>query len=110
MKIFENYQFDMTNLVNQLLKYHWQHECEIIPDYMPPYPTKDTRPTCVVKANEHYKLRYSKGPGTGTFWDAFGDDFHTPELALVALSKAAPPPNVGSVIPTHGKAYKPLTE
>ena len=106
--------FDMSKLITKLLGYRWQHECEIIPDYMPPYPDDRTQPSCVVaytnpKGDQSF-LRYSGGPGTGTFWDIYGDDFHNPELALVALSLSAPPPRVKSVIPTHGSEYAPWPE
>lgn len=100
-------QFDPRKLVNLLLDQHWMHECKIIPDYMPPHPREDTRPTCQVKYvyedGTDTGLRYSKGPFQGYFWDSYGDDFHSPELALVALSRSPPPPRVKVVIPTHGK-------
>jgi hypothetical protein len=106
--------FHTPRLVNKLLSYRWQHECEIIPEYTPPYPRGDTQPSCVVRYTNEKKqvrfLRYSKGPGTGTFWDVCGDDFLTTELALVELSKAAPPPGVNSIIPTHGDPYIPWAE
>lgn len=101
--------FDMADLVRSLLGYRWQHECEIIPAYMPPFPGDDTRPRCVVMhvvGDHEYFLRYSKGPWTGTDWDTYGDDFKRPELALVELAKAPPPPNVGTVIPTYGEVYR----
>lgn len=108
-------QFDPQKLVNTLLTHHWMHECRIIPDYMPPYPGKDTRPTCVVcydyrdcepdahPTSKQAFLRYSKGPAQGYFWDTYGDDFHRPELALAALIHAAPPPRIDVVIDTHGR-------
>lgn len=100
-------QFDLARLVNVLLSQHWMHKCKIDPVYMPPYPSADTHPTCQV----HYTyadgsmtgLRYSRGPLQGYFWDVYGDDFHFPELALVALSVAPAPPRVERVIPTHGR-------
>lgn len=98
-------KFDPTKLVNCLLSHHWMHECEIDPAYMPPYPDAATRPTCqihyVYKDGSRTGLRYSKGPAQGFFWDVYGDDFHSPELALVALSQASPPPRIDRVIPTH---------
>lgn len=100
-------QFDAGKLICLLLTQHWMHECEIDPKYMPPYPSKDTKPTCQV----HYRykdgkttgLRYSHGPLQGYFWDIYGDDMHSPELALVAISQAPPPPRIDLVIPTHGR-------
>ena len=98
--------FDQAKLVNLLLTSHWMHECKIIPAYMPPYPSADTRPTCqihyVYKDGSDTGLRYSKGPLQGFFWDIYGDDFHSPEVALVALSQAPPPTRIDVVIPTHG--------
>jgi len=100
-------QFDIGKIVRVLLRFVWQHECEIIRDYMPPFPQKDTRPTCVVRwrkdENASYDyLRYSNGPAQGFFWDVYGDDMHSPELALLALSQAPPPTRIDYCIPTHG--------
>ncbi len=36
-------------------------------------------------------LRHSKGPHQGHGWDIYGDDYQSPELALLALSQAPPP-------------------
>lgn len=94
-------QFEMTRLLGAMLAYQWQRECEIIPDYMPPYPRHDTKPTCVVKHGDSF-LRYSCGPGTGTFWDVYGDNFLNPELALVELSKAHPPTGNPKLWPATG--------
>lgn len=100
-------QFDLQKVINLLLTQHWMHECKIIPDYMPPFPRKDTRPTCqihyVYPDGSDVGLRYSRGPLQGVSWDSYGDDFHSPELALVALSQAPAPPRVDVVIPTHGR-------
>jgi len=100
-------QFDPAKLIGYLLSEHWMHECKIIPDYMPPYPHKDTRPTCQVQYTyedgSKTFLRYSNGPLQGYFWDVYGDDMHSPELALVAISQASPPTRVGVVVPTHGR-------
>ena len=100
-------QFDTGRLVNLLLTHHWMHECKIVPDYMPPYPREDTQPTCQViytyESGTEVCLRYSVGPLQGYFWDIYGEDFHSPELALIALSQASPPPHIDVVIPTHGR-------
>jgi len=97
---------DCQRLVNSLLTQHWMHECAVIPDYMPPYPHPDTRPRCVVRYTYtdggKAFLRYSKGPLQGYFWDGYGEDMHSPELAIVALSQSPPPPRVDVCIPTHG--------
>ena len=70
----------------------WMHEAEIIPNYMPPYPHKDTKPKVVVKWRNSF-LRYSKGPRQGYMWDIYGDDMHTSELALLALLQSPVPPS-----------------
>jgi hypothetical protein len=70
----------------------WYGECEIIPNYMPPYPRPDTKPTVVIRHKPSgLFLRYSKGPRTGSFWDIYGEDFHDIELAKSELWKAPPP-------------------
>jgi len=69
----------------------WRTEAEIIPDYMPPFPRDDTRPTCVVRLGNLF-LRHFLGPRHGFGWDIYGDDMQSPELALVALASAPPPP------------------
>ncbi|ARK07559.1 hypothetical protein LAV_00184 [Sphingobium phage Lacusarx] len=99
--------FDKDKLIRLLLSQHWQHECDIIVNYMPPYPRPDTQPRCVVRycyddGTEHF-LRHSAGPMQGYFWDIYGDDFHSPELALLSISNAPAPPRVHAVIPTHGR-------
>lgn len=85
--------FDAASLVNALLdRYDWRREAEIVVGYMPPYPTPDTQPACIVRIGE-WSLRYSRGPLQGHFWDAYGEDYHTPELAFRALLEADPPPS-----------------
>lgn len=99
-------KFNVGKLINLLLTQHWMHECEVIPDYMPPYPDRDTRPTCVVRYtydNGTETFQHSKGPLQGYFWDVYGDDLHSPELALLCISVAPAPPRVHAVIPTHGR-------
>lgn len=99
-------RFDAQRLVNLLLTEHWMHECKIIPNYMPPYPSADTRPTCqihyIYKDGTDTGLRYFKGPLQGFFWDIYGDDFYSPEVALIALSQAPPPTKIDVIISTHG--------
>lgn len=100
-------QFDMQRLVGLLLTQHWMHECEIITDYMPPFPRDDTQPRCVVAfvyddGSKAY-LRHSRGPLQGWSWDIYGDDLHDANLALVAISSAPAPPRIDYCIPTHGQ-------
>lgn len=100
-------KFDAQKLINYLLSQHWMHEVRIIPDYMPPFPREDTRPRCAVyftyKDGKEVGLRYSRGPLQGFGWDTYSDDFHSPELALIAISQAPAPPRVDVVIPTYGR-------
>lgn len=88
-------------LVDLLLDQPWHKNCEIIPNYMPPYPTKDTKPTvqvCCRNNPEHPAfLRYSRSPKQGFFWDVYGDDMQSAELAVIALSRAPAPVNVGPI-------------
>lgn len=69
----------------------WRKRAEILPAYMPPYPSADTRPKCVVRLGQSF-LRYSCGPRQGYLWDCYGDDLLTPEDALYALLQAPVPP------------------
>ncbi len=99
-------QFNMDRLVRLLLRDHWMHECKIDPAWMPAHPRPETRPICSVgwpeKDGRTTYLRYSLGPLQGYSWDIYPDDFHTPELALYALSQAPAPVRVDVVIPTYG--------
>lgn len=100
MKVSE-IPIDASKLASLLLDESWHENCEIIPDYMPKYPSKDTRPTVQVRFNDGSKyppmLRYSKGPKQGFFWDIYGEDMQTVELAIVALSQAPTPRDVGPI-------------
>lgn len=92
---------DARRLTMLLLDQPWHANCEIIPDYMPPYPRPETRPTVQVRYNNGTQyapfLRYSAGPKQGFFWDIYGDDMLTIELAIVALSIAPAPVDVGPI-------------
>jgi hypothetical protein len=91
----------ISELVLILLDEPWHWRCEIIPDYMPPFPSQDRRPTVQVRYNSGTEyppyLRYSKGPHQHFFWDCYGDDMMTVELAILALSRAPAPINVGPI-------------
>ena len=93
---------DQTRLVRLLLNEPWQEQCEIIPDYMPPFPKLDTRPRVVVRHNNGTEypafLRYSCGPRQGFFWDVYGDDMKEVELAIIALSQAPTPRSVAPIV------------
>jgi hypothetical protein len=74
----------------------WRMNAEIVVNYMPPFPNADTKPACVVRYwlpdGDDTMLRYSRGPRQGYFWDVYGEDFGTPERALLALLEAPVPP------------------
>lgn len=96
-------QFNLERLVDTLCdddNTPWRRHLEIIPDYMPPYPHKDTRPTVQIRCGEWF-VRHSKGPWQSYFWDMYGDDFITPELALAVLPRLPEPP--------RGKPYVEFT-
>jgi hypothetical protein len=88
-------------LIDYLLDQEWHKNCEIIPDYMPPYPNKDTRPSVQVRYQDGSEyppfLRYSKGAKQGFFWDIYGEDMHNIELAILAISQAPFPLYVGPI-------------
>lgn len=70
-----------------------QPEIGIIFNYMPPFPNANTKPKAVVvyKNTKHcgdriVMLRYSCGPKQGHFWDVYGDDYLTEELAIEAIN------------------------
>lgn len=73
----------------------WRRHVEIVPEYMPPYPGADTRPKCVVVyrtvSGSQSFLRVGRGR---YFWDVYGDDFISPEWAIVALLAAPVPTSI----------------
>jgi len=89
----------LAKLTNYLMDQPWHEGCEIILDYMPPYPRPETKPIVVVRYNDGTKyppyLRYSRGPKQGWMWDIYGDDLQNWELAVIAISQAPAPVNVG---------------
>lgn len=100
MKICE-LPVDAVKLISLLLEERWHEKCEIIPDYMPEHPREETQPTVQIRYNDGSKyppmLRYSRGPKQGFFWDIYGEDMQTVELAILALSQAPTPRNVGPI-------------
>lgn len=100
MKISEIH-IDAAKLIALLLEEPWHNKCEIIPDYMPKYPREETRPTVQVRYNDGSEyppmLRYSRGPKQGFFWDLYGEDMQTVELAILALHQAPTPLYVGPI-------------
>lgn len=78
----------------------WLNEITIIPKYMPPYPRPDTRPSCVVSypftdpRDGEQDQCFLRRKFKGHFWDIYGDDYLTPERALLAILEAPPPPPI----------------
>lgn len=95
-------RINITALIGFMLDQPWHQQCEIIPDYMPPFPRPETRPSVQIKFHDGTDyppfLRHSKGPKQGYFWDNYGDDMHNIELAVFALSQAPAPRNVGPIV------------
>ncbi len=85
--------FNWERLLDTLLdsRHHrWREEVIIHKEYMPPHPREDSRPEVQVEYKNRF-LRYSRGPLQGYFWDVYGEDMHTPELAFYALLQAPSP-------------------
>lgn len=100
---------DAERLVNYLLCEEWHQHAEIVPNYVARYAKEGARPEVHVRVpmhsdNEHHEaethsyLRFSKGPKQGFFWDCYGDDFGTIELAILALHQAPPPMYCGPLV------------
>jgi hypothetical protein len=70
----------------------WRKHLTIEPKYVPERAPK-TLPIVAVRF-ENWFLRYSKGPAQGFFWDIYGDDFQTTELAFMAVLQAPIPPTL----------------
>jgi hypothetical protein len=109
---------DPTSLVNLLLDTvvgnvnHWWRLVEIVPDYMPPFPNADTRPTIAVRCLVDEtapepgpriatgRFAYLRTGGIsgwkfgGYFWDQYGTPFPTVEFALMAAIHAPVPPQL----------------
>lgn len=98
--------FDQTingpALARLMLTESWHPYAEIIPNYVPKFAKEGFCPEVQVRVKifsealhtepESYSyLRYSKGPDQGFFWDIYGDDMQTFELAVLALYKAPAP-------------------
>ena len=106
-------EIDVLKLIKILLDEPWHARCKIIPDYMPPFPRPDTVPTvkvCYDNGTEYPAfLRYSKGPHQCYFWDVYGDDMQSMELAVFALSHAPAPVSVAPIVTTFEiKPRKPI--
>jgi hypothetical protein len=82
-------------LVNVLLNQRWHKGCLFVADYLVPKHEPGEPPRIRVKyvPYEAY-LRYSQGPQQGFFWDVYGDDMLTLELAILALHQAPAPIDV----------------
>lgn len=94
-------EINLEKLLALLFDQPWHKSCEIVPDYMPPNPRPDTKPTVQVRCNNDSEypafLRYSNGPKQEYFWDIYGDNMHTVELAVFSLSRAPAPRSVAPI-------------
>lgn len=88
-------KFDSIRLLEILFSQNWQRECEIIPDYKARFDDSNKTRVVVKYPNEFEDvfLRYSAGPQQGYFWDVYGDDMLSVELAIYALHMAPVPLN-----------------
>jgi len=77
-------QINIERLLEYMLDQKWHKDCEIFADgrEIKIKYTIDER-TCF--------LRYSAGPKQGFFWDIYGENFQSFELAVIALSNAPLP-------------------
>lgn len=98
----------------------WMDLVEIIPDYIPPFPRDDTRPTIKVRCLTH-EDQPVPGPGVvtsrhsylrnsicgwqygGYFWDGYGTAWTSVEHALMAVLHAPVPPGLLKAICWGGK-------
>lgn len=93
------FNFDLNNLISNLLIHKWQWHCVIAKTNFSGEGSFDkTLLRCRVSYTSSDSivkyLNYSRGPWGLFLWDNIGDDFLDPEIALLAISKCPPPPNV----------------
>lgn len=92
------YKFDLGRLVSNLLIHEWQRHCVISKTKLTGrgFGTIPLKLVVSYTSNDGVVkyLRHNKGPLPWYFWDTYGDDFLSPEVALIAISKSPPPPNV----------------
>jgi hypothetical protein len=70
--------------------HHWRRNARIDPTYVNAVTLKQI---CVVRYADQF-LRHSGGPRQGHFWDFYPDDYQTPDVALIGLLEAPPPPRL----------------
>jgi len=91
---------DIKKMIGFMLYQPWHRNCDIIPDYIRPNDKKKEE-IVIIRYNsgsEHPPfLRHSAGPKNDFFWDIYGDNFKSVELAIIALSKAPFPVNVDPI-------------
>lgn len=77
-------QISIDKLLEYMLDQKWHKECEIF---------VDGQKIKIKHTNEDRTsfLRYSAGPKQGFFWDIYGENFQSFELAIIALSEAPLP-------------------
>ena len=101
----KNIGIDVEKIVEYLLDQQWHNNCLIDSHYIPKgcrgKEDEDEHAYVAViydNGTEYKpKLRYSKGPKQGFFWDIYGDDMNSVELAIIALANAPAPVNVGPI-------------
>ena len=80
----------------------WHCFAEVVENYMPPFPRKDTKPSIQVRWGASY-LRQGRGGGFHPFfWDVYGEEFRTVQQAWLALARAPTPPSL-----TYANGGKP---
>lgn len=106
-RLFDALIDSMSGNVNQ-----WIRLVEIVPDYVPPFPRPETRPSIAVRVLTRPD-EPAPGPGISTsrysylrtggmvgwrcggyFWDLYGTEFSTLECALLAVVHAPVPPGL----------------
>jgi hypothetical protein len=102
------------DLKRYLIGQPWHQHCEFIPAYVAPRAPAGTRSYFAVRYNDGTEyppmLRHSAGPLQGFFWDIYGDDMQNMALAILALSQAPYPRNVGPItftLPIRGAYPRP---
>ena len=71
----------------------WHCYVEVVENYMPPFPRKDTKPEIQVRWGSSF-LRYGRRGFGSCFWDMYGDPFQSVQEAWFAVSLAPAPPRL----------------
>ena len=107
MSLLKDKSVDLNAFLKLLLRDVWHSKCEIITNFTPAFPGPDYQPRVVIRYNDGTDnppyLRYSRGPVNTYFWDIYGDDFMSIEIALFALINAPHPIDVNPLTFTFTK-------